>query len=93
MILFSPEAIFDAERHYRFLEPKNPGAAARAMHAIWTKLELVERMPELGRRTKSASIRQIEVRFGSWGYVVRYSIRETDGALIVLRIWHGREDR
>ncbi len=93
MIVFASEAISDFERLHRFLETKDPNATARAMRAIWTKLELLEHMPGLGRKTTSPSVRKIAVKFGSWGYVVRYSVRDTDGALVVLRIWHGREAR
>jgi plasmid stabilization system protein ParE len=93
MIVFAPDAIADAKRVYDFLYPINPDAAIRAMTAIWRKLELVETMPSLGQRTRSPFIRQTNVQFGKRGYVVRYTIRESDAALIVLRIWHGRESR
>jgi len=93
MIFFTAEATADSQRLYEFLEPKNPGAAARAMQAIWTKLELVERMPGLGLKTRSPHVRQVVARFGKEGYVVRYTVREADGALLVLRIWHAREAR
>ncbi|MEI9929080.1 MAG: type II toxin-antitoxin system RelE/ParE family toxin [Rhizomicrobium sp.] len=93
MIIFAAEAILDTRRLYDFLKPESPQAAARAMTAIWNKLQLVEAMPGLGYRTRSPRIRQIGVLFGKRGYVVRYTIRETDGALIVLRIWHSREVR
>jgi toxin ParE1/3/4 len=93
MIAFAPEAISDMQRLYEFLKSENPSAAQRAMTAIWEKLELVEAMPALGMRTQSPFIRQIVVRFGRHGYVARYTIRESDGTMIVLRIWHGREAR
>jgi plasmid stabilization system protein ParE len=93
MIIFAPEAISDVQRLYDFLRHENPSAAERAMTAIWSKLQLVEIMPGLGYRTKSSRIRQIRVQFGKRGYMVRYTIRESDGALIALRIWHGREVR
>ena len=93
MILFTANAVADSKRRYEFLDQKNPGAAARAMQAIRIKLELVERMPGLGSRTRSPSIRQVAVRFGKRGYVIRCTMREADGALVVLRIWHGRELR
>lgn len=93
MILLTAAAISDADRLHHFLRDKDASAATRAMQAIWTKLELVERMPGLGRKTKSPLIREVEARFGRSGYVVRYTIRNTDGAVIVLRIWHGREKR
>jgi plasmid stabilization system protein ParE len=91
MIVFSSDAIADAQRLYEFLRPENPDAAARAMAAIWNKLELIEQMPSLGYRTKSPFIRQTRIQFGKRGYVVRYTIRGSDTALVVLRIWHGRE--
>ena len=93
MIVFTSEAISDVQRLYDFLRSDNPQAAARAMTAIWSKLQLVEFMPGLGHRTKSSRIRQVLVQFGKRGYVARYTIRESDGALIVLRIWHSREAR
>jgi len=93
MIIFASEAVSDVQRLYDFLKIENPSAAVRAMTAILRKIELVEAMPALGMRTKSPFIRQTAVRFGRRGYIVRYTIRERDGALIVLRIWHGREAR
>lgn len=91
MIVFAPEAISDAQRLYEFLVPDNPDAASRAMTAIWNKLQLVETMPGLGYQTGAARIRQVRIQFGKRGHVARYTIRESDGALVVLRLWHGRE--
>lgn len=93
MIVFAPEAISDVQRLYDFLNTRNPAAAARAMTAIWNKLELVDTMPGLGYRTRFSYIRQVRILFGKHGYVARYTIQESDGALLVLRIWHGREAR
>ena len=93
MIVLSPEAMVDARRLYEFLRPHNPDAADRAMAAIWNKIELVEKMPGLGYRTARHSIRQFRIQFGKRGYIVRYTVRSSDAALIVLRIWHGREAR
>ena len=93
MILFASEALSDFERVRSFLEAKNPDAAARAIGAIWRALERVEHFPEIGQPTGNRDIRQIRVRFGRRGYVVRYRIRPSDGAIFVTRIWHGREAR
>lgn len=93
MIVFAPEAISDVRRPHEFLESSNPHAAARAMAAVWAKLQLLETMPGIGYRTKSPRIRQTRIQFGKRGYILRYTIRESDGALIVLRLWHGREKR
>ena len=46
MILFSPAALSDIDRIRTFLDVRNPGAALRAMRAIWMALERVESFPE-----------------------------------------------
>jgi toxin ParE1/3/4 len=93
MILFSPEAVSDIERVREFLDSKNPEAAKRALRVIFAGLEKVRNLPDLGRPTEDAEIRQIVLRFGSAGYIVRYTILPGDGDLLVLRLWHGREAR
>lgn len=92
MILFSSDALSDVERVRDFVGA-NPGAAQRALAAIWMALERVERFPSLGRPTDDPDIRQIVVPFGAAGYVVRYAVLPEDGSLLILRIWHGRESR
>ena len=93
MILFASEATSDVQRVRNFLEARNPNTAARAMRAIWAALQRVEQFPEIGTPTKDAQIRQIVVRFGRYGYIVRYKVLPTNGAIFVTRLWHGRENR
>ncbi len=93
MILFSSDALFDIERVRNFLEIRNPQAAIRAMRAIWAALGPVETMPYIGKPTKDRNIRQITVRFGRRGYIVRNRVLPPDDAIFVTRIWHGREAR
>jgi len=92
MILFSSEAISDIERVRKFLDIKNPDAARRAIGAIWAALERVEHFPKIGRPIEDGRIRQIVVRFGRRGYIVRYRIQPND-VIFVTRVWHGLEDR
>lgn len=93
MILLSSEAVSDVARLRSFLQARNPDAARRALAGIWAVLERVERFPALGRATEDADIRQIVVKFGAAGYVVRYRMLPDTGDLFVTRIWHGREQR
>jgi toxin ParE1/3/4 len=93
MILFSSDALSDIERVRSFLELRNPQAASRAIRAIWTALERLESTPHLGQPTKDRDIRQIVVRFGRRGYIVRYRVLSPDDAILVTRVWHGREAR
>jgi plasmid stabilization system protein ParE len=93
MILLSPDAVEDVERLRAFLDPNNPDAARRALASIWTAIERLQEFPELGMPTDDADIRQIVVRFGSSGYIVRYAVLPADGNILITRIWHGREAR
>jgi len=92
MIFLSPEAVADIGRLREFLSEKNPDAARRALDAIWRAFEMLEAFPELGRATEDSEIRQIVVRFGAVGYISRYT-KLSNGEILILRIWHGREAR
>ena len=93
MILLSPDAVEDVERLRAFLDQNNPDAARRALASIWTAIERLQEFPELGMPTDDPDIRQIVVRFGSSGYIVRYAVLPADGNILITRIWHGREAR
>ena len=93
MILLSPDAVEDIERLRTFLDQKNPDAARRALALIWKALDRLQEFPDLGMRTGDADIRQIVVRFGSSGYIVRYAAPPEGENILITRIWHGREAR
>jgi plasmid stabilization system protein ParE len=93
MIVFSSDAIVDIKRLRTFLDEINPGAARRAMAAIMMAVERLLEFPDLGMTTADADIRQIVVRFGASGYIVRYAILAETGDILVTRVWHGREAR
>ena len=92
MILLSQDAASDIERVREFLDINNPEAAKRALRTIFAVLERVQEFPDLGRPTEDADIRQIVIRFGAAGYIVRYTVLP-GGDVLVLRLWHGREAR
>ena len=91
MILLSPDAVEDVECLRSFLDQHNPDAAQRALTSIWTAIDRLQEFPELGTPTTDADIRQLVVRFGSSGYIVRYAALLPD--ILITRIWHGREAR
>jgi plasmid stabilization system protein ParE len=93
MIFLSPDAGEDVERLRSFLDQNNPDAARRAVALIWTAIERLEDFPALGMPTEDADIRQIVIRFGASGYIVRYVIIPETADILVTRIWHGREVR
>lgn len=93
MILLSPAAIDDVERLRSFLGTVNPEAAKRALALLWKAIDRLQELPALGKPTEDADIRQIIVRFGSSGYIVRYVVVPETGDILITRLWHGREAR
>lgn len=93
MILLSPAALEDFERLRSFLGAANPDAATRALGLIWRAIDQLSEFPSLGKPTQEDGIRQIVIRFGSSGYIVRYVIVAESGDILITRLWHGREER
>jgi plasmid stabilization system protein ParE len=91
MIRLSPDAVLDVERLRAFLDQNYPDVAQRALARIWTAIGRLQEFPALGVPTKDANVRQIMIRFGASGYIVRYVADEND--IVITRIWHGREAR
>jgi plasmid stabilization system protein ParE len=83
-------AYADLRRIHEFLEPVNPSAAARAVRLVVARVRRIPTQPRLGERLPGFADREVR-RVLVRGYEIRY---EVSGAnLIVLRIFHAREDR
>jgi plasmid stabilization system protein ParE len=50
-------------------------------------------LPERGRPAIRPEYRELIVPFGRGAYVVRYRIHLERDTVVVVRIWHGREQR
>jgi toxin ParE1/3/4 len=86
MILLSRNALQDVERLRTFLDRANPGAARRALTQIWTAIEKLQSFPAMGAPTGDADVRQLVIRFGVSGYIVRYVIVPDTQDVLVTRI-------
>jgi plasmid stabilization system protein ParE len=54
--------------------------------------ESLQEFPEKGRPWNlEINFRELSVRFGARGYVIRYRLFE--GQIIIVRVWHSLEDR
>ena len=93
MIVFSPDALEDVARLRSFLDQNNLRAAQRAMTLMFTAIERLQDFPDRGRGTDDPGIRQIVLKFGASGYVVRYAVLPESGDIVITRVWHGREAR
>lgn len=89
-----PEAIADLARVREFIQVHNPAAASRAACRIRDAVKKLSDYPLIGRPVHdivSPFLRDIFITFGQSGYWLRYAI--IDDAIIIVRIWHGRENR
>lgn len=93
-LIYLPKAIDDLDRLHAFLAPKNPKAAATAIQKIRDGAKsLTDVSPERGTPIGHSGYRQLFVRFGRGIYVIRYRVSVSLDAVVVVRIWHGRERR
>lgn len=83
-LIWSPGALADVQRLYRFLAEKNPEAARRAARAIRDGMQIVADHPDVGRPVDDMDpeFREWPISFGASGYVALYRL-EQDVALVV----------
>jgi len=55
------------------------------------RVERLKRFPFMGRKLKQGGLRETVVPYGRSRYVIRYLVM--DDAVIIVRIWHGKENR
>lgn len=84
------EAVRDVERLHKFIAEVNPRAAARVLGELIDAPERLADNPRLGNRLEGFEDREVR-RILIGPYEMRYEV--TGGAIYVLRVWHGREDR
>ena len=89
----SRAAIADVERLHEFLAEKDSSAAQRAAKAIDDAVRSLTDFPQRGRPSGIAGVRELIVPFGQSSYVLRYAYLASRGEIVILRIWHGREQR
>ncbi|WP_299031467.1 type II toxin-antitoxin system RelE/ParE family toxin [uncultured Sulfitobacter sp.] len=83
-LIWSPEALADVQRLYRFLVDKNPDAARRAASAIRDGMQIIADHPDAGRPVDDMDpeFREWPISFGASGYVALYHLQQ-DVALVV----------
>lgn len=90
-LIWTPEALRDVQRCYRFLAQKNPVAASRAVRAIREGIRIVEDQAATGRPVDKMApeFREWLIPFGESGYIALYRL---DGELaVVLAVRHQKE--
>lgn len=90
-LVWSPPALRDVQRLYRFLAANNVEAAQRAVRAIRSAIRALERQPGVGRPVENMEpeFREWLIDFGSSGYVALYRYDGTTAVILAVR--HQRE--
>ena len=90
-LIWTPSALLDVQRLYRFLVVKNPDAARRAVKAIRQGVKVLEQQPKVGRPVEEMDnvYRDWIIDFGDSGYVARY--RVDPQFVSVLAVRHPKE--
>ena len=90
-LIWSPAALIDVQRLYRFLAPKNIDAAKRAVMAIRQGVKVLAQQPGIGRPVDDlpSEFREWIIDFGDSGYIARYRL-EAD-VVTILAVRHQKE--
>ena len=90
-LVWSPDALADVQRVYRFLASKNLLAAKEAVKAIRLSVTILVQHPEVGRPIEEMEpeYREWPIAFGSTGYLILYHFDGLTAVILALR--HQRE--
>jgi plasmid stabilization system protein ParE len=90
-LTWSPAALRDVQRLYKFLSQKDAGSARRAVKIIREGVKIIARQPGIGRPAEDMEpeYREWMIEFGATGYVALY--RCDDSTAIILAVRHQRE--
>lgn len=90
-LVYSQEVVADLVRLRAFIAAHDPSAAARVAEELIARIDNLCLFPRMGHSVEQAP-KPAEVRDMVFGnYIVRYSVHAD--ALVILRLWHHREDR
>lgn len=90
-LIWSPGALRDVQRLYRFLAVKHRDAARRAVVALRAGVKVLALQPEVGRPVEDMDpeFREWLVDFGDSGYVALY--RHDGKTAVILAVRHQKE--
>jgi len=92
-ILFLNRARADLDRLRDFLAPHGDTLSARAVDTLFAAASSLADQPERGRPAARTGYRELIVPFGRGAYVIRYRVDPRRNAVVIARLWHGREQR
>ena len=86
-LIWTPPALADVQRLYRFLALKDADAAQRAVKAIRAGVKILAHQPRIGRPVDDMEpeFREWLINFGNSGYVALYRFDRETIALLTVR--------
>jgi plasmid stabilization system protein ParE len=86
-LIWSPAALLDVQRLYRFLAPKNADAARRAVKTIRESVQILALQPGIGRPAQDMEpeYREWLIEFGQSGYVALYRFDGQTALIVAVR--------
>lgn len=92
-LIWSPEALADVQRLYRFLAEKKPDAGRRAASVIRVEMQIIADYPDVGRPVDDMDpeFQEWPISFGASGYVALYRLHQ--GVALVVAVRHQKEVR
>lgn len=90
-LIWSPSALGDVQRLYRFLAEKNIDAAKRAVKTVREGVMVIAHQPGIGRPADEMEpeYREWMIDFGNGGYVALY--RYDGSTAVIVAVRHQRE--
>lgn len=90
-LIWSPSALLDVQRLYRFLAQKNAEAARQAVKTIRESVQILALQPGIGRPAQDMEpeYREWLIDFGQSGYVALY--RFEGQAAVIVAVRHQKE--
>lgn len=93
-IKWLPDASRDMARLRQFLQKENPPVVNKASQRIVSAVNLLLKNQEAGMPCQDEdceAFRDLHAPFGRGGYTIRYRVKQQ--TIIIVRVWHSREDR
>ncbi len=86
-LIWSPHALADVQRLYRFLAQNNSTTATRAVKAIRDGIKILAKQPEVGRpdQDMDPEYREWLINFGNSGYIVLYHFDRQTAVIVAVR--------
>ena len=91
-VSFSADSLSDLERLREFLQSKSPEAWKKAKTAIITEIGSLVTLAGIHKPVPDRLHQHdMQVRFGSLGYTIRYHFEHGNDVVVILRLKHQRE--